>query len=402
MTRCRGRSCSPCRRATGSRPDAEPSTGGGDDAYGDEAGVRGPDRRLRAGRADRHRLPVHRGADLAPARAVPAILRHAGRRAPALGPAQRRARGAPAVQQMQRHDLRRRAQPDRLRARDLEPRARATRRAARGAGLAFRGSRAQQPERRLRALRRLDLFQRSLVRPHAGLRRRAAAPARLPGRLPGRVGPRRATASRRPLPVRPAERALLLPDRAAPLRQRHRTGADPRLRREARRHARRSARPRLRERHPLRARAGRPGRHEVRPARQRLGHRAGRRLGLFAGGRASRQSEGAGARRQPCLGRPGLPHALCLRDALGLFGADQGRAAAGALYAAARRRGRRLGRVVAPAARVGIGDRGGGRQDAPRPAPLRAHHPGHAERRGDGGRRLRLVRFAGAMPASRT
>ena len=43
------------------------------------------------------------------------------------------------VEQAQRHDLRRRPQPDRLRARDLEPGARAAGRAARGARLAFRG-----------------------------------------------------------------------------------------------------------------------------------------------------------------------------------------------------------------------------------------------------------------------
>ena len=42
---------------------------------------------------------------------------------------------------------------------------------------------AQQPQRRLRAFERRDLFLRSLVRPHAGLWRRAPAPARLPGRL---------------------------------------------------------------------------------------------------------------------------------------------------------------------------------------------------------------------------
>ena len=93
------------------------------------------------------------------------------------------------------------------------------------ARLAFRGQGAQQPERRLRALRRLDLFLRPLVRPHAGLRRRAAAPARLPGRLPRAAGRRRAAASRRPQPVRSAERALLLAGREAALRQRHRAAA---------------------------------------------------------------------------------------------------------------------------------------------------------------------------------
>ena len=95
----------------------------------------------------------------------------------------------------------------------LDPRAAG--RTARGARLAFRGPGAQQPERRLRALRRLDLFLRSLVWPHAGLWRRAAAPARLPGRLSRAAGRRRAAAAGRPPSVRPAERPLLLARRDA-------------------------------------------------------------------------------------------------------------------------------------------------------------------------------------------
>ena len=75
------------------------------------------------------------------------------------------------------------------------------------ARLAFRRQGAQQPERRLHAFRRLDLFLRSVVRAHAGLRCRAAAPARLSGRLPRAAGRRRTAASRRSQPVRSAERA---------------------------------------------------------------------------------------------------------------------------------------------------------------------------------------------------
>ena len=108
------------------------------------------------------------------------------------------------------------------------------------ARLAFRRQGAQQPERRLRAFRRLDLFLRPLVRAHAGLRRRAAAPARLSGRLSRAAGRRRAAASRRPQSVRSAERALLLARRAAALRQRHGALPDPRVRRERRRLARRA------------------------------------------------------------------------------------------------------------------------------------------------------------------
>ena len=85
--------------------------------------------------------------------------------------------------------------------------------AARGARLAFRGARAQLAERCVRALRRLDLFLRSVVRPHAGLRRRAPAPARLPGRLPRAAGRRRAAAAGRAHALRAAERALLLAGR---------------------------------------------------------------------------------------------------------------------------------------------------------------------------------------------
>ena len=139
--------------------------------------------------------------------------------------ARRRRRSAPAVEQMQRHDLRRRAQPDRVRARDLEPRARAAGRAARGARVAFRGTGAQQPQRCLRALRRLDLFLRSLVWPHAGLRRRAAAPARLPGRLSRAAGRRRAAIAGRPhlfdqpngLCFSPDEKLLYVNDTVQPL-----------------------------------------------------------------------------------------------------------------------------------------------------------------------------------------
>ena len=81
---------------------------------------------------------------------------------------------------------------------------------ARGARLAFREPGAQQPERCLRAFQRRDLFHRSLVWPHAGLWRRAAAPARLPGRLSRPARRRAAEARGRPPSVRSAERALLL------------------------------------------------------------------------------------------------------------------------------------------------------------------------------------------------
>ena len=107
--------------------------------------------------------------------------------------------------------------------------------------------------------------------------------------------------ARRPQSVRPAERPVLLARREAALRQRHRAGADPRVRRQCRRLAVDGAR--VRQRHPLRARARRARRHEVRPARQCLGHGARRRLGLCADRRAARQGARARNGRQSRLGR---------------------------------------------------------------------------------------------------
>ena len=237
------------------------------------------DRSRRAGRAAGRRVHLHRGADLASARSISAVLRHAGRRAPPLRRARRRARGDAAVEQMQRHDLRRQSRARGLRARDIEPHSRA-RRPARNPRVAFRRQGAQQPERRVRALRRLDLFLRSLVRAHAGLRRRAAAPARLPGRLPRAARRRRAAAPGRSQSVRAAERALLLARRAAALCQRHGACTDPRLRRQCRRLARPGSDFRLR--HPLRTGAGRARRHEMRQRRQYLGDGARRHMGLRA------------------------------------------------------------------------------------------------------------------------
>ena len=56
------------------------------------------------GRAARHGLHLHRGADLAPDRAPPALLGHAGRRAPQVHARQRRRGGAAPGAQVQRHD----------------------------------------------------------------------------------------------------------------------------------------------------------------------------------------------------------------------------------------------------------------------------------------------------------
>ena len=102
------------------------------------------DRSRRAGRTAGRRLHLHRRADLASARSISAVLRHAGRRAPPLGRTQRRARSDAAVEQVQRHDLRRQSRAHRLRARDLEPRSRA-RRPARVLASHFEGKELNSP-----------------------------------------------------------------------------------------------------------------------------------------------------------------------------------------------------------------------------------------------------------------
>ena len=87
----------------------------------------------------------------------------------------------------------------------------------------------------------------------------------------------------------------------------------------------------------------------------------------------------AGAGRQSCLGRPRFPHPFPDREPVGLPGRDQGRAAPRTLH---ERERQRRGRVRAGA--------------CSRPEALRAPDPGHAERRRQRGRRLRLLRRARA------
>ena len=74
-----------------------------------------------------------------------------------------------------------------------------------------------------------------------------------------------------------------------------------------------------------------------------------------------------------------FPHPLSHREPVGLPGRDQGRAASRALHERQRRRrGDAAAASPEPAA-------------CSRPKALRAHHPGHAERRRQRGRRLRLI-----------
>ncbi len=129
---------------------------------------------------------------------------------------------------------------------------------------------------------------------------------------------------------------LLLARPAPALRQRHGASQYSRLRCEARRLAR--LRADIRERPEIRARAGCPGRNEVRLLRQCVGHGAGRTVGARAERRSPRQGGHPRARLQPALGRRGLAHAVRHRDPFGLCRQDQGRAAPGAVHAPARRR----------------------------------------------------------------
>ncbi len=134
----------------------------------------------------------------------------------------------------------------------------------------------------------------------------------------------------------------------------------------------------------FRQRARRAGWHEMRPVRQCLGLWPRRCLGLCARWAADRQAPRAGTRGQPHLGWAGFPHLVPHRDAFGLCGGNQGRPAQRALYAAGRERPR-----FCPAGRSQHWSqwREEGRTGIrARSFPLRADHPGHAERCGDGRR----------------
>ena len=321
-----------------------------------------------------------------------------------------------------RHDLRRGPEPRHLRARDVEPRAPVARRSPRGPRLALRGQGAQQPERRVRSLRRQHLLLRPVVRADAALRGGASARAWLAGGVPGVAG-RCAPSRRRQAPVRPAERPLLLARREQALRERHHAGTYPCIRRCSRRLA--LARAALRAGDPVLARGGPPRRDEVRREGQHLGDRARRHPGLLAARRAARHRAHSGDGGQSALGRFGVAHAVRVRDDVGVRGGDEGRTARRAVHAPRGRRspprasrladpGRLLrptDRCLRPPSRPRLGAPGAFRSDHGR-EPVRrcdasqrlhsrslahrAHHPGHAERRHGRRRRLRRERLAAA------
>jgi hypothetical protein len=175
-----------CPRGPGSR--LTPAWTCHDHARRLSAGLRGTRRTLGAGAPDRDRFPVHRRAGLHPrdqyllfsdmratcdgagtARACSEVMRPANK---CNGPHLRRRASTCLVCEHADSSLVR-ERPDGRR----EP-----------LRLSFRGPGAEQPERRLRAIRRLHLLLRSVLRPDAGLRRRAPARLELPGRLPAAPG----------------------------------------------------------------------------------------------------------------------------------------------------------------------------------------------------------------------
>ena len=140
---------------------------------------------------------------------------------------------------------------------------------------------------------------------------------------------------------------------------------------------------------------GRARRHEMRPARQRLGDRARRRLGLCAVGRSARQ----GARRprwSPISPGAARISARCSdRDPFGLSVATKVGPRREPYMSARRGRAARLASAGAARRAAAAAPR---RDLTARSAALRADHPGHAERRDQRGRRLRR---APARPPTR-
>ena len=243
-------------------------------------------RRGRGGRAGRHRVHVHGGADLERRRAAASSSATCRATCGGAGPRSGVREVMNPSQQVQRADLRRRGQPARLRARHELARARAARRHARDARHALPGQGAELPERRHRRARTgrsTSPTPATGACPVFGDRARAASSA-------SRASTDRARAAASPsswsaedefeqpngLCFSPDESLLYINDtpraqiRSSTCRRRHA------LERAAV----------LRGHRLGRDRGGHPGRDEVRRARQRLGHRPGRRLGHLPGGRA--------------------------------------------------------------------------------------------------------------------
>src|SRR5439155_1001302 len=263
-----------------------------------------PARSERGVREARRRLPLHRGAGVASGGQVPALERHARRPHAALVGEGRRHDLPQAVQHVQRAHLRSPGAPARVRARQQPGDADGDRRAHRADRHPPPGQATQQPQRHRVQVGRRHLLQRPAVRPREVLRRRAPTRIVVPGRVPRGPRPEDDRAARGRL--RSSQRPLLLTGRAAPLHQRHRAQAHPRVRRDAQGHAHQwppVGRDQGRQ-------ARRPRRHEARLRRQRLLLRARRHPRVRSRRPAARDPRDAGAHRQLRLGRRRLPLAV--------------------------------------------------------------------------------------------
>ena len=266
--------------------------------------------------------------------------------------------------------------------------ARAARRAARGARDALRGQGAEQPERRLRALGRHDLFLRSLVRPHAGVRRRAAA----------RNSASRASTASRPAAARRA--------RGRPPLSTSRTGSasrptsscststTPCRRRSASSTSAPTARSRTRASSPaasLRARAGVPDGMKC-DERGNIWVTAPGGVWVYSP-RASTSARCACPRWSPTS--PGAARtgarSSCRDASVYAIPTKVGPRREPYMQRPARQRRHPRSRRPCTAGAAIAAPSG---DDCSSIRTLRAHHPGHAERRGHGGRRVRRVRLA--------
>src|SRR5207247_813708 len=235
------------------------------------------------------RRPLRRGAGVASGGQAPALARHARRPDAALVGEGRRHPLPQAGQHVHRAHLRPPGAPARVRARQQPGDADGDRRAHRADRHPLPGQAAQQPQRHRVQVGRRHLLQRPAIRPREVLRRRAPTRIVVPGRVPRGPRPKDDRAARGRL--RSSQRPLLLTGRAAPLHQRHRAQAHPRVRRDAQGHAHQwppVGRDQGRQ-------ARRPRRHEARLRRQRLLLRARRHPRVRSRRPAARDPRDAGA-----------------------------------------------------------------------------------------------------------
>ena len=273
------------------------------------------------GRAGLHGVPVLRGADLEPAGSRPVFQRHARRCAAPVERAGRRRRSAQSEQQVQRHDLRRRRQPLRVRARDQLAGDGDARRRAPDVGHTLAGQGTEQPERRRRAIGRRRLLH--AIRPTGGCPGSGSSGRRSWASRASTASPRDGTLhceaddfdQPNGLCLSPDERTLYVNDTTRAHIRAFDIAADGSLS-GGRMFAADIGTGGLRRR--------RRRRHEVRRARQHLRDRSARHLGARRGWPSPRRHRDAGDRRQPELGRARLARPLLHVLDLDLSRADEG------------------------------------------------------------------------------